>query len=607
MGIGKAFNSTINWLTEDDQTKLGEEKQKGKDGATAPAHPQKVKQPSVNTYTGAYSHRVKPAAISVDSTWSTDDAEGALAPKNDGDDGNLPYSLFNRYALYNYRGFYGGFSQNISNYYSDIDNNSNVFRGNQFYGEKKLRDLDVRDITEKDVIQFYSENFPMIAYSPTDFLYNKYFQDIPVNHLITLRRFAMPCEDNIFYSKDNKDFPKHVSTCTATTYFGEKTENKLEEILKFSGVGLKWKELQAHMQEISAGSSTSKEGKFDAPFGKPTALSLLGSHMAGRSAASLYRTKNLGGGDPLQRYEAYVKGPVNVVDNTTIRDRGLQFKNEFELKFDYELRSWYMVNPKIAMLDIFANMLVMTTNNGDFWGGGWRYNGGQSPSMITDMFGDKKLLRQGDFIGYAQSVVTDVLHGNKSKGIKGLKNMFGDGSGAFSFKSLLETGKQLLQNLLTQKIGALMDNFSGGQQNASAETPKALVSGDPTGYWHVVIGNPMNPIAIMGDMICKDENTFTLGGGLGYDDFPMEFSVNIKLNHSKPRDRSDIENMFNAGHGRIYAAPASDDVLNIAGKEVQEYGVLAVGAGMHSGVDKVAEKLDLGKEHVANIIAMDIL
>ena len=150
-----------------------------------------------------------------------------------------------------------------------------------------------------------------------------------------------------------------------------------------------------------------------------------------------------------------------------------------------------------------------------------------------------------------------------------------------------------------------MDQFSGGQQNAGSNVPKALLSAEPTGYWHITIGNPLNPIAIMGNMICKD-NEFILGGGLGYDDFPMEFKVKVKLEHGKPRDRMDIENMFNMGHGRIYAAPA-DDVLNIAGKEVKEYGVYPTGPGMHMGISEVVDKVKLNQEHIANIISMDIL
>lgn len=613
----------IDRATEDDQTKLTQPNARDK------APNKKSSDPAVATnrvqFSSPYQRGGKPAALSVDSTWSKTDGEDTV-PANTGKDGELPYSLFNRYALYNYRGFYGGYNKNLAEYYVDENNLSQYFRGKDFEIKNKdeevvrrtlARGYDVRDVTEKKIIEYYIQNFPLIAYTIPDFLYNKYFQEIPVNHLITLRRFSMPVEDNIFYAiqdgsgESEKLVNSHVSTCTATTYFGEKTENKLEEILKFSA-GLNWQDITADLQEIGGGSSTKDGGIFDKKNskGNPTLLSHLGATMKGISASSLYRRQVMGDGDPLQKYGSFVKGPVNVINQTTTRNRGINFSNEFSLNFNYELKSWYKVNPKIAMLDLMSNMYVMTTNNGDFWGGGWRYNGGQSPSLITDQFGDRSLLRKGDFIGYAQSLVTDVLHGKTGpdgkKQSKGITDLFGDGSGGFSFQSIFKGVGELLQNILTQRIGSLMDTISGGQQNPGANVPNAIISGEPTGSWHVTIGNPLNPIAVMGNMICESGD-FSLGGGLGYDDFPMEFNVAVKLKHGKPRDRSDIENMFNAGHGRIYAAP-SDDLLNIAGKEVEEYGVLATGPGMHSNIAGVIQKRKLlNDSHLANIIAMDIL
>ena len=53
----------------------------------------------------------------------------------------------------------------------------------------------------------------------------------------------------------------------------------------------------------------------------------------------------------------------------------------------------------------------------------------------------------------------------------------------------------------------------------------------------------------------------------------MEAKFEIDLKHGKPRDKGDIENMFNAGQGRIYASAQNvDDVLNLSGKEVATYG-----------------------------------
>jgi hypothetical protein len=78
---------------------------------------------------------------------------------------------------------------------------------------------------------------------------------------------------------------------------------------------------------------------------------------------------------------------------------------------------------------------------------------------------------------------------------------------------------------------------------------------------------------MMGIMII-DNTVMTLGEGLGADDFPTECKFAITCKHGKPRDRDDMQNMFNMGRGKIYASPkGEEDILNLAGLEVATYGV----------------------------------
>ena len=217
------------------------------------------------------------------------------------------------------------------------------------------------------------------------------------------------------------------------------------------------------------------------------------------------------------------------------------------------------------MIDIISNMLTMTYNNGQFFGGGQRYYG--SAGAVASQFGDINKLKQGDFSGYIGSVVTDVE--------TGFKNVFGGGTGDFSLENgldgLLKVGKTLLGNMLGGFLSENVGAVSGTQAT------KTFVSGEPTGDWHLTIGNPLNPIVTMGNMIC-DNATMTLGHGLGYDDFPMEVKFEVDLKHGKPRDKGDIENMFNSGRGRIYASAAGEsDILNLAGQDVATYGSVKTG------------------------------
>jgi len=477
----------------------------------------------------------------------------------------VPRSIFNRYALFNFRGMYGKLNGGeVFNGFFDQPNNP-VMGGEA-----------ARNVSIAKLIEYFNENYARISYTAQDFLYCKYYKKIPVNHLITLRRFPTPVNDNIFDLKMDiagKD-PKtpraatnvdatQTAGVTAVTYMGEQAGNKLDDILTMS-YGLNYKEVKSEMEDISSGDG----GYTSQPFyskmggvGRATA-----DAFKGISSRQKFAAQNMSTGDKLgTTYANFVIGPVNVIDSTQIRDRGMKFSNDLKLNFEYELKSLNYVNPKIAMIDIISNMLTMTYNNGQFFGGGQRYYG--SAGAVASQFGDINKLKQGDFSGYIGSVVTDVE--------TGFKNVFGGGTGEFNLENgiegLLKVGKTMLGNMLG---GFLSDNVGAV---SGTQASKALISAEPTGDWHVTVGNPLNPIVTMGNMYC-DNSTMTLGHGLGYDDFPMEVKFEIDLKHGKPRDKGDIENMFNAGRGRIYASAAGEeDILNLAGEDIATYGAVKAG------------------------------
>ena len=477
----------------------------------------------------------------------------------------VPRSIFNKYALFNFRGLYGGLTGGeVFNDFHDKPNNPTM-------GGDASRNVSIAKL-----IEYFSTNYPRIGYSAQDFLYCKYYKQIPVNHLITLRRFPTPVNDNIFDltatpgAKDPKTpTPKEsvdatqTAGVTAVTYMGEKTGNKLDDLLTMS-YGLNYKEVKSEMEDISSGDG----GYTSQPFySKMNGVGKAGfDAMKGISSRQKFAAQNMSTGDKLgTTYANFVIGPVNVIDSTQIRDRGMKFSNDLKLNFEYELKSLNYVNPKIAMIDIISNMLTMTYNNGQFFGGGQRYYG--SAGAVASQFGDINKLKQGDFSGYIGSVVTDVE--------TGFKNVFGGGTGEFNLENgiegLLKVGKTMLGNMLG---GFLSDNVGAV---SGTQASKALISAEPTGDWHVTVGNPLNPIVTMGNMYC-DNSTMTLGHGLGYDDFPMEVKFEIDLKHGKPRDKGDIENMFNAGRGRIYASAAGEeDILNLAGVDVATYGSVKAG------------------------------
>lgn len=83
---------------------------------------------------------------------------------------------------------------------------------------------------------------------------------------------------------------------------------------------------------------------------------------------------------------------------------------------------------------------------------------------------------------------------------------------------------------------------------------KALLTGEPTGNWHMTVGNPLNPILVIGNLICTKMDV-QFGEEIGPDDFPLEMKVTYTLEHAMARDNAAIQSMFNRGAGKIYKLP----------------------------------------------------
>jgi hypothetical protein len=188
------------------------------------------------------------------------------------------------------------------------------------------------------------------------------------------------------------------------------------------------------------------------------------------------------------------------------------------------------------MMDILSNFLILTGNYGAFWGGETRFYGQRN---IAPQLGDPAKLRNGDFKGYFQSLLSDVKSGFDS--ITTANG--GDGS-------ILDG----IKNLAAGALQGLLGNLFGGDVGVAgtAQAPAALLSGEPTGYWHVTVGNPLDPIAMIGNLAVT-KTSVQFNEILGYDDFPTEVKFTVELEHCMPRDTAGIENMFNGAKGRFYS------------------------------------------------------
>lgn len=493
-----------------------------------------------------------------------DDGLTYYVPKESNEQFTMPHSIMNENVAINYRTIYNGYPSIGDNSNFDIyDDYKRCVNQENFYN---LYLQDKQNPTYKNILKYYSDKnfdpYGLASYRMQDFIYLKYYNQIPNNYMITLRRYTLPCEDHMFgldMTADEVNFlngyeESHFNIATAVTYLGEKTGNKLSDILKFEyGANYEEKEakieslantdggLAAQMREKFGISETFMSGNDTGDNGRTTIVknALKFSALCGMrgkdvrdAIASSHRFE---GNEFAQVYGENIYGDVNVINKTKVRSRGLTYNGNFSLNFEYSLKSLKCVNPRIAMMDILSNFLILTGNYGAFWGGETRFYGQRS---IAPQFGDPEKLRNGDYKGYFQSLLTDVKSGFES--ISTLNGGSGD----------LWDG---IKNLAAGALQGLLGNLFGGNVGVAgtAQAPIALLSGAPTGYWHITVGNPLDPIAMMGNMAVT-KTTVQFNDILGYDDFPTEVKFTVDLEHCIPRDNASIENMFNGAKGRFY-------------------------------------------------------
>jgi len=424
--------------------------------------------------------------------------------------------------------------------------------------------------TASDIIRWSHKGEAMspVPYSPQDFLWCKYYGKVPNNRLITLRRYPMPVEDDIRIHKDKAPM---VPIAQAVSWYGSDINNKLSDICKVNW-GLKWDDISASVQDIQGNEITIEEVAEAAGLEgaeKSKVIQTLKKFvfsgqdtvdylkLAGYDKEILAYIKTSYGTDG--PYWNRILGPINVIDKTKIRTAGFVDQTDITLTFEYSLRSHGGVNPKIAFLDLLTNFLSLTYNSAPFWGGGARYF--QKAGVTVPNLGAEGAMLAGDT---DQAIVDGMtaIAALSQAGAEGLV-AFAQEIGAGKYNTDGVVDQQKVEDAKEKRDNALSDTYKKSETSkmiGKALSPRlgkimrkpliyrSILDGRAVGEWHITIGNPMNPMMMMGNMILKTVD-LTMGDVLGIDDFPTEFKFLVKLGHGRPRAKQDIESMFNLGNG----------------------------------------------------------
>ncbi len=505
-------------------------------------------------------------------------------------------------------------------------------------------------------------------YDWKDFSFCKNYGKIPNNRLLTLRRFKLPVLDNGVVSakeeivsriSDNLLNPgqsksDYISSdsARALTYFGDGTGNTLDSIFGFT-VGLAWapETTSAGNPDYNTGISGGDNNFLTNPIDGLTLLNKAnlgtGDDVKNRllTAAAIQLQPGIGladneklknavynslENDPFKNGWQYnVYGPINVLLKTNRRARGLNFTGgSISLTFEYDLTQVGTLNPKMALIDIIANMYSLCYNSGSFWGGDYRFKRESMNIPLPDDLRDAlERVSNGSTADY-NKILSDITtkmyqkiedigemvkNGNSSQVIKDIFNAEGLSLSEDEQKEYNDLGGNLNgpspspdnqkrldelrnkkagfdNNFLTNILGKIKDPTFLAQLGSSNEgrnitrivvntlmgnksdikslsgnllRVKPLMTGEPVGEWHLTVGNPMNPIAVIGNLICTGMK-MSMSDELGVDDFPTSLKFTVALDHGRDRDKGDIESMFNMGQGRFY--------LNIIGRQPWETG-----------------------------------
>ena len=398
-------------------------------------------------------------------------------------------------------------------------------------------------------------------YKYSDFMYCKDVGKISNNHLITLRRFSAPVRDNIYqYTGIDKDTSNQVpgDIGRLVTWFGTE-DNKLEDILKYS-FHASWKEMEAGIQDeinseendpargLTGGLVNLMNNKHAASFDKGINASafkqLLGDDASDYDTGP-YADNPAVNGRRFDKHKIYE--PTDSIRSKYQYEGNLKFSHEFTLTFRYKLRGYDNINGKTAMLDLLGNILAVTYRKGKFWPGEQRLIGAPQNKQGWD----KAIAMQNTAISASGTFIGKLCNGGTlADAASSAMNVI---QGANLVDNLKEGAKTILNNL---KAGGLQSIFSGLIKNTLGRPAvyafDSLLTEGETGFWHVTIGNPLNPIASIGNLIIDGDVEISHSGPLGLDDFPTEITVKVPLKHAMPRDSVDIQRMFTKGRRSIY-------------------------------------------------------
>lgn len=484
-------------------------------------------------------------------------------------------SLFNPYVGINTRGTHT--NQPLIDVY-DYRQNPDSELKNETQRQCDISNCSIWNLLKISTKSDSPEDTGQSVYKLADFMYCKELGKVSNNHLITLRRYSAPIGDNIF-ARANTGDAYNLYSCIPdlahmVTWF-DTEDNKLSNILKMS-FRATWKEMNAEIS--TADSQADSEGTgilgmiantLNPAYNAQMGEGKTGTHnftswfggKIGHGLATFGKPGQYQNSAILTNYDQHkIYTPKDTIQSNHYYEGKIEFEHEFSLTFNYKIRNYGDISQKTAMHDLINNILLTTFTKGSFWGGEHKiYGASNNNSAIRKMtaFIDDKF---DQLYGFTENVLTGAINwqelwssicsavGNMLESSKNkAEEIIGDPKGTAK-----KYGEDIVTFLREHKIN---DAIKGTLKNTLGRPAlyalNSIVSGEPLGLWHVTIGNPLNPIVTIGNLILTNAELSFGDAPLGLEDFPTELKCVVTLKHCKPRDLIEMEKMFTKGEKAI--------------------------------------------------------
>ena len=537
--------------------------------------------------------------------------------------GGRDYSLFSPWYVFKYT---GGVSEIKEDTYVKARSLVNAATRKQYSNPTAASIID------------WGKNLPTLAseftlwsapYSWSDFIFCKLYGVVSNNRMITLRKYPVAINDTAIPGRKNNNTARFIPIAQAVTWFGEGTGNDINSFWQ-NKWSMPWVKKSIDQKDVEGnevvnfGQSLKKvftdagADKINPLFNSVLDIALTASDMDLNPSQSGYQKQlkdnfervatSTGKASIEQKRQDFIKGlysdngayfnqilgPVNVKNQFLMRSRGLtpDFDDDMSLTFEFRTDSYFGLDQRRVALDILANMLELTYSDGDwlevlnvyYKKVGLALTKTEqaliSNSMQGSAFNPDALFNVLAQITKARvNAALDFTLQAGGEAIDAGANLLGSLVGLNDIKNVTDKGalKTAMNIAVTRALG---ETFPAFVQRRSA------VGNQPTGNWHITIGNPMNPIMQMGDIVVTG-GSCTFGDELGPNDFPTEMKFVVSLKRTKPRDSADIRRAFDLGRTDYVDSRvgATQDQLNTYGTQATDQTSRSAGSTTGAGTN----------------------